>query len=286
MIARQRLLGFMAALALTLALVLGPGFTGTAGAASEDVAMFYDDLSQYGQWVEDGKYGPVWRPNQVAEDWRPYTNGRWVPTDDGNVFESEEPWGWATYHYGNWMPTEANGWVWVPGRTWYPSTVEWRTSPESEPVDTSYVGWAPTPPPNYVPPPDYAPSSYYQGSPGDRFADLAPLDFRQGGQFPVGFRAAVYAGLFLYELRVSDAPGLCAGILSPDACIIRLTPPRPITRRLFSAAGDSAPATITWAPRRSTSPGSPTSTGRTLTGLSSATPPTSPGFTVWCRPAG
>ena len=55
MIARQRPLGFMAALALTVALVLGPGFTGTAKAASEDVAMFYDDLSQYGQWVECGE---------------------------------------------------------------------------------------------------------------------------------------------------------------------------------------------------------------------------------------
>ena len=151
MIARQRPLGFMVALALTFALVLGPGFTGAAQAASEDVAMFYDDLSQLGQWVEYENYGPVWRPTGVPEDWRPYTNGRWVPTNDGNVFESEEPWGWATYHYGNWMPTEASGWVWVPGRTWYPSTVEWRTSPESEPVDTSYVGWAPTPPPNYEP---------------------------------------------------------------------------------------------------------------------------------------
>ena len=52
MISRQRSLGFMVVLALTFALVLGPGFTGTVQAASEDVAMFYDDLSQYGQWVE------------------------------------------------------------------------------------------------------------------------------------------------------------------------------------------------------------------------------------------
>jgi len=155
----------MVVLGLTGALLLGAGFNPPAEAASEDVAMFYDDLSQYGQWVEYDKYGPVWRPNQVADDWRPYTNGRWVPTDEGNVFETEEPWGWATYHYGNWMPTENNGWVWVPGRTWYPSTVEWRTSPETEPVDTSYIGWAPTPPPDYVPPPSFAPASYYQGSP-------------------------------------------------------------------------------------------------------------------------
>jgi hypothetical protein len=165
MISRQRPLGFMVVLALTFALILGAGLNSAAKAASEDVAMFYDDLSQYGEWVDYDKYGPVWRPNQVSEDWRPYTNGRWVPTNEGNVFETEEPWGWATYHYGNWMPTESNGWVWVPGRTWYPSTVEWRTSPETEPVETSYIGWAPTPPPDYVPPPSFAPESYYQGSP-------------------------------------------------------------------------------------------------------------------------
>ena len=178
---------FMSVLALTFALVLAPGFIGTVKAASEDVAMFYDDLSQYGQWVDYEKYGPVWRPNQVAEDWRPYTNGRWVPTNDGNVFESEEPWGWATYHYGNWMPTEGYGWVWVPGSTWYPSTVEWRSSPENEPVEDSYVGWAPTPPPNYEPPPDYAPPSYYQGAPvTDSLA--SPLwIFAQAASFLLGF---------------------------------------------------------------------------------------------------
>ena len=29
----------------------------------------------------------------MNEDWRPYTDGRWVPTNDGYVFESQEPWG-------------------------------------------------------------------------------------------------------------------------------------------------------------------------------------------------
>jgi hypothetical protein len=207
--ARRWLLGFMAVLALALALTLGPGFTGAAKAASEDVAMFYDDLSQLGQWVEYGKYGPVWRPTGVAEDWRPYTNGRWVPTNDGNVFESEEPWAWATYHYGNWMPTENDGWVWVPGRTWYPSTVEWRTSPESEPVESSYVGWAPTPPPNYEPPPAYAPASYNQGSPlGDSLA--SPLwVFAQAAQFLLGF-GQPYTPAYSY---------LSSGVLVPPAYV-------------------------------------------------------------------
>jgi hypothetical protein len=187
MISRQRPMGFMVVLALMFALILGAGFKSVAQAASEDVAMFYDDLSQYGEWVDYDKYGPVWRPNQVSEDWRPYTNGRWVPTNEGNVFETGEPWGWATYHYGNWMPTQNYGWVWVPGRTWYPSTVEWRTSPETEPVESSYIGWAPTPPPDYVPPPSFAPPSYYSGSP---VTDLltAPLwIFVRAASFLLGF---------------------------------------------------------------------------------------------------
>jgi hypothetical protein len=162
---KQRPPGVIVVLALGLALLLGSGFSQPARAASEDVAMFYDDLTQYGEWVDYENYGPVWHPNNVGEEWRPYTNGRWVPTNDGQVFETQEPWGWATYHYGNWMPTPGYGWVWVPGRTWYPSTVEWRTSPETAPVDDSYVGWAPTPPPNYVPAQSYAPPAYYQGAP-------------------------------------------------------------------------------------------------------------------------
>lgn len=209
MISRQRPQGFVAVLALTWALLLGFGVAPPVQAASEDVAMFYDDLSQSGQWAEYENYGAVWRPSQVPEDWRPYTNGRWVPTNNGYVFESQEPWGWATYHYGNWMPTEGQGWVWVPGRTWYPSTVEWRTSPESEPVETSYVGWAPIPPPNYVPPPGYAPASYYQGSP---IVDLltAPFwIFAKAASFLLGF-GQPYAPPYSY---------ITSGVLVPPAYV-------------------------------------------------------------------
>lgn len=112
-------------------------------AAPEDVALFQDVLSRYGQWLDHSQHGPVWRPSQANRTWRPYTNGRWVPTQEGYVFETEEPWGWATYHYGNWVSTNEHGWVWVPGRTWYPHTVNWRTNDEN-------VGWAPVPPPEYT----------------------------------------------------------------------------------------------------------------------------------------
>lgn len=128
-------LGLISLLALVLLTV-----PRSLSAASEDVAMFQEALAPYGQWLQVGQYGLVWRPNQVDRAWRPYTNGRWVLTQDGYVFETDEPWGWATYHYGNWQNVPDYGWVWIPGRTWYPHTVTWRSNDE-------HVGWAPVPPP-------------------------------------------------------------------------------------------------------------------------------------------
>jgi hypothetical protein len=135
----------------------------TAWASMEDAAVFYDELKQEGEWVDYGDYGPVWYPTQVQENWRPYVDGRWTPSEEGYVFETQEPWGPSTYHYGNWMPTQEYGWVWVPGRTWYPNTVSWRTSSESEAPEASYIGWAPVPPPNYTPTQGYYPQDYRGG---------------------------------------------------------------------------------------------------------------------------
>ena len=149
----------VAVLALVAALTLVAGAAAPAWGGAEDVAMFYDSLAPNGAWVDYADYGPVWYPSGVSDDWRPYVNGRWVASPEGWVFETGEPWGWATYHYGNWFPTPEYGWVWNPGRTWYPSTVAWRTSDE-------YVGWAPIPPPNYVPQPAFYPAGgYYPGAP-------------------------------------------------------------------------------------------------------------------------
>lgn len=152
-------------LGLVLILVGAAQVPRSAWASMEDAAIFYEELKQYGDWVDYGEQGPVWYPTKVQENWRPYVDGRWTPSEEGYVFETQEPWGYATYHHGNWMPTPEYGWVWVPGRTWYPNTVNWRTSPESEGADTSYIGWAPIPPPNYTPPPGYYPDGYSGGGP-------------------------------------------------------------------------------------------------------------------------
>jgi len=162
-----------------LALMTGPAPPVTA-ATPEDVAMFYDELAQYGAWVNYGKYGQVWYPTRVSENWRPYVDGRWVPSDDGWIFETDEPWGWAAYHFGNWMPTEEYGWVWAPGSTWYPATAAWRSNDD-------YIGWAPVPPPDYVPVPAYEPVGYYTGMP---FLDLISppfWNFCPAASFLLGF---------------------------------------------------------------------------------------------------
>ncbi len=101
---------------------------------------FYTQLDRYGDWRETSDYGYVWQPRQAQlRTWRPYTNGRWVYTDVGWTWVSEEPFGWATYHYGRWTRLRNIGWVWVPGDEWAPAWVSWRKS-------SDYVGWAPLPP--------------------------------------------------------------------------------------------------------------------------------------------
>lgn len=139
---------------LLLTMCLLPSAATPVQAGIEEMALFFDELVQYGEWVDYKHYGPVWYPTrEVDEYWRPYLNGRWVPTPRGWVFETAEPWGWATYHFGNWMPSREYGWVWVPGSTWYPSTAIWRCTKQA-------IGWAPVPPPIYQPEPVFVPTGY------------------------------------------------------------------------------------------------------------------------------
>jgi Family of unknown function (DUF6600) len=109
--------------------------------SSASYGTFYRKLEPYGAWRETSDYGYVWQPREAEEsrNWRPYTDGRWVYTDAGWTWVSEEPFGWATYHYGRWVRLRRVGWVWVPGEEWAPAWVSWRTSKD-------YVGWAPLPP--------------------------------------------------------------------------------------------------------------------------------------------
>lgn len=101
--------------------------------------VFYDNLSPYGDWIQDPAYGYVWVP-RVGAGFQPYyTEGYWVMTDYGNTWVSNYPWGWAPFHYGRWTYDNYYGWVWIPDNTWGPAWVCWRSSP-------SYYGWAPLAP--------------------------------------------------------------------------------------------------------------------------------------------
>ena len=102
--------------------------------------VFYDQLSPYGDWVNDPDFGFAWVPN-VGPDFQPYrTNGHWVYTDYGWTWVSNYRWGWGPFHYGRWKFSETFGWIWIPGYTWGPAWVEWRSN-------NGYYGWAPLAPP-------------------------------------------------------------------------------------------------------------------------------------------
>ena len=107
--------------------------------AQVTVGFFYDSLDPYGEWIQTADYGYVWQPTGVADNWAPYTDGYWAYTDSGWTWVSYEDYGGVVYHYGRWTNLADVGWVWVPGNTWAPAWVSWRTSDD-------YVGWAPLPP--------------------------------------------------------------------------------------------------------------------------------------------
>src|SRR5689334_4321911 len=126
---------------IVLAIVLFTAARNKASAQEVSVSYqtFYDDLSPYGQWIDNPDYGYVWHP--YVDDLRPYSSGgHWVWTNDyGWMWASEYDWGWAPFHYGRWYYDDFYGWVWVPGYEWSPAWVEWRTGGD-------YYGWAPLSP--------------------------------------------------------------------------------------------------------------------------------------------
>jgi hypothetical protein len=114
-------------------------FYGSASSGTFSISYFYDELDNYGHWIDYGNYGTCWVPADVGYGWRPYSRGHWIYTDYGWTWASYEPFGWATYHYGRWVFDPGYGWVWVPGTVWAPAWVAWREGDD-------YIGWAPLPP--------------------------------------------------------------------------------------------------------------------------------------------
>lgn len=103
------------------------------------IDTFGPHLDPYGEWMVVPGYGRVWQPSvrHVGLDFFPYgTGGHWVYTNAGWVFDNDYPFGWAVFHYGRWFRHVDHGWMWVPGNTWAPAWVSWRTG-------GTYIGWAP-----------------------------------------------------------------------------------------------------------------------------------------------
>ena len=132
---------FPALLTCVLALLLAAVPLHRAHADEVNFDVFYNSLSDDGDWYNTPEYGYVWQPFVAykTDKWRPYADGYWAQTDDGWTWVSYENFGWATYHYGRWTRLKDTGWVWVPGYDWGPGWVSWRTNDD-------YVGWAPLPP--------------------------------------------------------------------------------------------------------------------------------------------
>jgi Family of unknown function (DUF6600) len=109
---------------------------------------FREALDVYGSWLAHRRWGDVWIPASVPQGWQPYTNGRWVFTDEwGWYWVSEDPWGWITDHYGRWAFDDGVGWLWIPGDEWAPAWVQWR---QGTPQGAQFVGWAPLPPDDVI----------------------------------------------------------------------------------------------------------------------------------------
>jgi hypothetical protein len=141
-----KLLSAMLAGGVALSAVVGPAMlpadVGGSAARADlvvNIDLFHRELSPYGRWSNDPRYGDVWYPG-VRAGWRPYyDDGHWVYSDDyGWLWVADQPWGWAPFHYGRWVLTDY-GWAWVPGTVWGPAWVTFRSAPD-------YIGWAPLPP--------------------------------------------------------------------------------------------------------------------------------------------
>ncbi len=136
------------AIVVTLAPVAGGLLLATPAHAQMAVSIdFRPALAPYGRWQQHPRWGEVWIPSRVTRDWRPYTNGHWVYTDDWGWYwianADEDDWGWVAYHYGRWVFDRNFGWVWVRGDEWGPAWVDWRQGSE-------YIGWAPLPPDDFI----------------------------------------------------------------------------------------------------------------------------------------
>jgi len=146
----MRLLASVAIGAMVVSFAPILGFAPHTAALAQDgdsvSSEFRTALSPYGTWRRHPRWGEVWVYNDQTPDWRPYTRGQWIYTDEWgwywDVGPEEYAWGWVAFHYGRWAFDPEYGWFWIPGEDWGPAWVDWRQGGD-------YVGWAPLPPDDF-----------------------------------------------------------------------------------------------------------------------------------------
>src|SRR5215472_12440498 len=92
---RMHLIASAAAIAVLSWFPAAPVLNVTPAAAQSETvpvsAEFRTALEPYGSFLHVARWGDVWVPHGVSRDWRPYTVGRWVYSNDyGWYWVSEE----------------------------------------------------------------------------------------------------------------------------------------------------------------------------------------------------
>ncbi len=131
----------------------------------------YEDLNQYGTWVDDSSYGKVWIPRSVPSGWAPYRTGHWAYEQPwGWTWIDDQPWGFAPYHYGRWANREGR-WMWLPPQrnvrpVYAPALVAFVGGVELSAAlsrqSSAPVGWFPLGPREAYVPPYTTNRDYYQ----------------------------------------------------------------------------------------------------------------------------
>jgi hypothetical protein len=131
----------------------------------------YEDLNQYGTWVDDSSYGNVWIPRSVPSGWAPYRTGHWAYEQPwGWTWIDDQPWGFAPYHYGRWA-NRGGRWMWLPPQrdarpVYAPALVAFVGGVELSAAlsrqSSAPVGWFPLGPREAYVPPYTTNRDYYQ----------------------------------------------------------------------------------------------------------------------------
>jgi len=92
---------------------------GMSAMAGSPYAYGLNEMAYYGNFVDAGGCGMMWRPYFTSAAWDPYSYGSWAWYEGaGYSWVSPYPWGWMPYHYGSWSYCEGAGWGWMPGGNW------------------------------------------------------------------------------------------------------------------------------------------------------------------------